>query len=122
MDVGPVQLRLGFNSGVAFALGAALPAGVVLAGTGLVVVALVLFAWRSARAAILPTLLCLAVIVGGAVANLIDRARDGVVTDYLHTGWFPTFNLADVFLTAGVAALVLISLSETRDPAKDPAS
>jgi hypothetical protein len=32
-------------------------------------------------------------------SNLADRAADGVVTDYLHTGWFPTFNGADVFIT-----------------------
>ena len=27
--------------------------------------------------------------------------------DYLHTGWFPTFNLADVFVTTGVVALLV---------------
>ncbi|MEU0566043.1 signal peptidase II [Nonomuraea sp. NPDC005983] len=35
---------------------------------------------------------------------------DGIVTDYLHTGWWPTFNLADVFITAGAAALILAGL------------
>ena len=40
-------------------------------------------------------------MIGGAVANVVDRARDGVVTDYLHTGWWPTFNLADTFLVTG---------------------
>ena len=46
-------------------------------------------------------------VIGGAVANVIDRARDGVVTDYLHTGWWPTFNLADTFLVVGCITIAL---------------
>ncbi len=38
---------------------------------------------------------------GGAAANLVDRAADGVVTDYLHSSWWPTFNLADTFIVLG---------------------
>lgn len=52
----------------------------------------------------------LAAILAGALANLIDRAADGVVTDYLHTGWIPTFNLADTLITLGAALLVLATL------------
>nr|WP_321573397.1 signal peptidase II [Georgenia subflava] len=111
VELGPVQLRLGFNSGVAFSLGANLPAGVVLGVTGLIIVAMAIFAWRATRTATLPARLALAAILAGAVANLLDRAADGVVTDYLHTGWFPTFNLADVFIIAGAVALVLVSLT-----------
>ncbi|RPF27158.1 signal peptidase II [Georgenia muralis] len=119
VDLGPLQLRLVFNSGVAFSLGATLPAGVVLGVTGLIIVALAVFAWWATRTATLPARLALAAILAGAVANLLDRAADGVVTDYLHTGWFPTFNLADVFITAGAAALVLVSLTGS-DRAEDP--
>ncbi|WP_255375872.1 signal peptidase II [Saccharomonospora sp. CUA-673] len=60
----------------------------------------------------------LAAVPAGAVANLIDRGVDGAVTDYLHTGWFPTFNLADVFITGGGALLVLASL-RTTSPSPD---
>ncbi|HOQ53464.1 MAG TPA: signal peptidase II, partial [Micropruina sp.] len=49
----------------------------------------------------------LAGVLAGASTNLIDRSIDGVVTDYLHTGWFPTFNLPDVFITVGAALVVL---------------
>ena len=38
----------------------------------------------------------------------ILAARDGVVTDYLHTGWWPTFNLADTFLVAGFIVIALL--------------
>ena len=47
-------------------------------------------------------------MIGGAVANVVDRARDGVVTDYLHTGWWPTFNLADTFLVTGFIVIALL--------------
>ncbi|MGC5628561.1 signal peptidase II [Georgenia sp. Z1344] len=111
MDLGPIELRLGFNAGMAFSLGDHLPAGVVLATTGLAIGALAVFAWRATRTATRSTWLALTVIMAGAVANLIDRASDGVVTDYLHTGWFPTFNLADVYITGGAITLVLVALT-----------
>jgi hypothetical protein len=76
-----------------------LSAGVVLAVTGLMVAVLAVFAWQSAGTGSPWSGLAVAVILGGAISNLADRAADGVVTDYLHTGWFPTFNGADVFIT-----------------------
>ncbi|GAA3845274.1 signal peptidase II [Amycolatopsis tucumanensis] len=121
VDLAVIQLRLAFNSGVAFSLGDTLPSGVVLGVTGLIIVGLGVFAWRTTRTATLPMRLGLAAVLAGAIANLIDRAADGVVTDYLHTGWFPTFNLADVFITLGGAALVLSSLRSTDSTPKDAA-
>lgn len=53
----------------------------------------------------------LALILGGAVGNLIDRARHGYVVDFIdwhYAGWhWPTFNLADSAITAGVVLLLL---------------
>ncbi|MGW5051433.1 signal peptidase II [Actinokineospora sp. NPDC004072] len=113
VDLQVIQLRLTYNSGVAFSLGDTLPGWVVLGVTGLIVAGLVVFAWRTARTAPLPARLGLAAVLAGAIANLADRAADRVVTDYLHTGWFPTFNLADVFITLGAVGLVLASLRPT---------
>ncbi|MBB2499891.1 MULTISPECIES: signal peptidase II [Amycolatopsis] len=120
-DLGVIQLRLTFNSGVAFSLGDTLPGWVVLGVTGLIVAGLAVFAWRKARTANLAVRLGLAAVLAGAIANLADRAADGVVTDYLHTGWFPTFNLADVFITVGGAVLVLASLRATDGTTRDSA-
>ena len=116
-DLGLLHLRLAFNPGVAFSLGDTLPPAVLLGVTGLIVAGLAVFAFRVTRTAALPVVLALAAMLGGAVANLIDRAGDGLVTDYLHTGWFPTFNLADVFVVGGAAVLVVASwrASETAD-------
>ena len=106
---GPVDLRLLFNPGAAFGLGAALPAAAIVIITGLVVAGVAIFAWRMA-----PTLgrvarVGLALVLGGAVGNVTDRALDGVVTDYLHTGWWPTFNLADVAIVTGAGLMLLHS-------------
>jgi signal peptidase II len=122
VDLQVIQLRLAFNSGVAFSLGDTLPSGVVLGVTGLIIAGLAVFAWRATRTATLPMRLGLGAVLAGAIANLVDRAADGVVTDYLHTGWFPTFNLADVFITVGGAALVLASIRTTDNTGKDSAS
>ena len=109
-DLGLLRLRLVFNPGVAFSLGDTLPPAALLGGTGLIAVALAVFAVHVARTATLPVVLALAAMLGGAVANVIDRAADGLVTDYLHTSWFPTFNLADVFVITGAAVLAVASV------------
>ena len=53
----------------------------------------------------------LAGILGGAVGNVIDRARQGAVVDWLdfHVGgWhWPAFNIADSAITVGAAAIVV---------------
>lgn len=44
----------------------------------------------------------LALILGGAVGNLIDRVRFGYVIDFIKVYWWPNFNLADVWIVLGV--------------------
>ncbi|GAB3314458.1 hypothetical protein GCM10027451_29430 [Geodermatophilus aquaeductus] len=112
IDLGLLDLRLGYNSGAAFSLGAGLPSWVVLAVTGLITAGVAVFAWRSASTASWPVLMGLSAVLAGAVGNLSDRAGDGVVTDYLHTGWWPTFNLADVCITLGAVTVALAVLRE----------
>ncbi|QQR54658.1 signal peptidase II [Candidatus Peregrinibacteria bacterium] len=50
-------------------------------------------------------LLPLAFIFAGAIGNLIDRVHYGYVIDFIQVYWWPTFNLADVFIVMGVAIL-----------------
>ena len=53
----------------------------------------------------------LALVLGGAIGNLIDRVRYGHVVDFLDFYWqswhFPAFNVADSAITIGVAILIL---------------
>lgn len=65
-------------------------------------------------------LLCaaLALILGGALGNLIDRVRLGYVVDFISAHWhghyFPAFNVADSSITIGAALLLIDLLREGR--------
>jgi signal peptidase II len=107
IDLGLLRLQLVHNSGVAFSMGAGLPTGVVLAATGAITAGAAGYAWWSARTLPLAGLAGLGGVVAGALTNLADRAADGVVTDYLHTGWFATFNVPDSLITGGAVLFVL---------------
>ncbi|MBJ7357799.1 MAG: signal peptidase II [Nocardioides sp.] len=122
VDLGLLQLRLGYNSGVAFGMGDKLPEAVIVAITAGVSVALVAYAWRRAPYAGGVERIAGGAVIGGAVANVIDRARDGVVTDYLHTGWWPTFNLADTFLVTGFIVIALVHARPERTVVEDEES
>ncbi len=60
----------------------------------------------------------LALILGGALGNVIDRLVHGHVVDFLLLHWrnwyFPAFNVADSAITAGAAALILDELRRMR--------
>ena len=73
-------------------------------------VAIGLYFLRLPPAARLPRV-ALALVLGGAVGNLLDRARLGYVVDFVHAYWrqhqWPDFNVADSAITIGVTLLVL---------------
>ncbi|HEY1550133.1 MAG TPA: signal peptidase II [Kofleriaceae bacterium] len=60
----------------------------------------------------------LALVGGGALGNLVDRVRDGSVTDFVrwhvHGHMWPIFNLADAALLVGVAILLVDGLVASR--------
>jgi signal peptidase II len=56
-----------------------------------------------------------ALLIGGALGNLADRVRDGAVTDFISLPLWPTFNLADLAIVAGVLLLLFdVERSEAR--------
>jgi signal peptidase II len=60
----------------------------------------------------------LALVLGGALGNVIDRIRLGYVIDFIHFHWdrayFPAFNVADSAITVGAACLLLDALFESK--------
>jgi signal peptidase II len=112
---------LTYNTGAAFSLLAQAPGWqrwlfVLLA----VVVSLALIVWmRRLRANTQGLLACgLALIVGGALGNMIDRLRVGRVVDFIHVhaggAYFPAFNVADSAITIGALALLIDAWRESR--------
>lgn len=120
LDAGPVSvvpgffdLTLGFNAGISFGLLAAegiYGYTVLIALTGTIAAYFATLAWRAGPPS---QRYGFGAVVGGALGNLIDRVPDGVVTDFidLHArAWhFPTFNIADIAISAGVVLLLLSS-------------
>ena len=104
------------NSGVAFG---------TFAGGGTLVSALVLvallalvlyFATHATKPLIwLPT----GMLLGGAVGNIIDRVRDGAVTDFVKLPAWPAFNVADASITLGVLLLFVVVERSERAAARD---
>lgn len=113
IGLGVLDLRLAYNSGVAFSLGTQLPTIVIVAVTAAVTAGIGVFAWCTAPCSPRLQSVGLAAIVSGAAANVIDRILDGKVTDYFHTGWWPTFNLADAYITGGVLLVICALFLET---------
>lgn len=58
----------------------------------------------------------LALILGGACGNLIDRLRFGYVVDFLDFKIWPVFNIADSAITIGVLLIIIGLLSKTLNP------
>jgi len=60
----------------------------------------------------------LALVLGGAMGNVIDRIRLGSVVDFIHFHWerayFPAFNVADSAITVGAALLLLDTFFDSR--------
>lgn len=116
------NLALSFNRGVAFGLmngaGVAFVAGVTVVITFVFGV----WWWREANPI---ARFGLAMILGGAIANLIDRVMRGAVTDFLdlHIAGlhWPTFNLADAALSVGVIVLLVASAQKPSQPMEEDA-
>ena len=115
--LGPLDLQLSYNPGVAFGLGQGLSPALVVAGV-MVVVAAVAFtvSLRSRTTAVAAGL-----VAGGALSNLGDRlfrGHRGAVIDWIHLSHWPTFNVADSSIVVGVGLLVLTNLSAPRSSAE----
>jgi len=68
----------------------------------------------------------LALILGGAVGNLIDRAIYGHVIDFIEVHWgsayFPSFNIADAAITIGAILLLWATFTEGRGEDQEKAA
>src|SRR6185503_5713653 len=107
-----LELHYVRNTGIAFSLFAESGVGLIL--LPLVVTAVVLVFWFRNRDGGRLAAAGFALILGGAIGNLIDRLRLGYVIDFLllHFGDWTlfVFNLADAALTVGPALLLLTYL------------
>ena len=117
-DVVPVvgqgfQLTLSYNTGVAFGMFGNGGDGLLIL-TGTIIFIMAVWALYSVYTTETPPFayLPMGLLLGGAIANFVDRAMDGRVTDFLDIGlpmWrWPTFNLADCSIVVGVSLLMVL--------------
>lgn len=114
VDVLPIlQFTLAWNRGVSFGMfgGGGVPPWGFIA----ISIAISAFlAWQVWKAETRLAALGYALIVGGALGNVVDRAIYGAVIDFILLYWrdwhWPVFNVADMAITFGVGAVIIDSL------------
>jgi signal peptidase II len=94
----------------------------ILAGFSVVAAAVILFLILRFGRRLTPTMVALALILGGTIGNLWDRLASGLVTDFLevhivHYHW-PDFNVADSAIVCGGILLVLDALRSSSEPSR----
>jgi len=113
------------NTGAAFSMMSSMPPwAFVLLGTA---VSLGILVWmRSNPSGQRLVAVALALILGGALGNVIDRATRGHVVDfidfYVGTWHFPAFNVADIAISFGAGFLILDMLLDLRRGKMAPAT
>ncbi len=112
--LGPLELTLSHNSGVAFGLASGGGGVLILFSVAALVAVGCLFARAPARPGMW---VAVGLLSGGALGNLIDRVLEGAVTDYVDFLSWPPFNFADVAIVAGVLLLVLLYLAQPQGAA-----
>jgi signal peptidase II len=118
-----LSFTLVMNPGLAFGLLGSVPRAWRWVVAALSLVALAVLARVALR--VLPDggwvgRVAIGLIFGGAVGNLIDRARFGAVVDFVDVHWrgwhWPAFNVADSAITVGVALLALRLITDRTAP------
>jgi signal peptidase II len=111
-----LRFNLVFNSGMAFSKGQGL--GRLI---GLLAIGVAVWLWLSLRKASTTIgLVGTAMLIGGAIGNVIDRLfrgdawLKGSVVDFIDLQWFPVFNVADSSVTIGAMLLIYSSIVASR--------
>lgn len=106
------RLEYGQNTGAAFGLLRQHPLAVFTLAL-IILVGFGAWLWRQPTARTM-NMICLGLIGGGAVGNLIDRIRLGYVTDFIAIGIWPNFNLADSAICVGVVLVLWASMRSSK--------
>ena len=108
------DLRRIKNTGIAFGQFTQQQSIVMVLTAAAIAWMFIFFARSGARSPFFPP--AVGMLAGGALSNLVDRVRDGGVTDFLHIHHWPIFNLADSFIVLGVVLLLLGLVQHERAP------
>ena len=99
---GPFSFQLEYNSGVAFSVGVGTVPSVIEAVVLVIIAASVVVFARHLTS--VPAAVAIGLVLGGAIGNLADRLfrnHGGAVVDFVHSTFWPTFNVADSCIVVG---------------------
>jgi len=99
-NIAPKFLSVYCNEGIAFGF-AKTPYSQII-----VLAVLLILVFYASRSREVSTKYGFALILGGGISNFIDRLTAGCVRDFIDLGFFPSFNLADAAISAGVGILI----------------
>lgn len=108
IDIIPEILKLNFNSNTGIAFSMPVPNFAIIIMTPILLVVLMWLVVRQCNIGSPITKTILMLFVAGGLGNLINRLTEGAVTDFISFSFWPSFNLADSYLT--IAALLLLAL------------
>jgi signal peptidase II len=115
---GVLDLRYTENRDAAFSVGRSLigpwKQGLLIALPAIASVA-ILVAWRASKSSSRVEHVGFALVVAGALGNLIDRVARGFVVDFIELHRWPIFNVADVAVAVG-AGLLALAHAQRRSP------
>lgn len=98
------------NTGAAFGIFPA--AGIVFTIIGVIVVGAIIYYFHQLPQGQWLIRTALALQLGGAIGNLLDRFRQGYVTDFINFEFWPVFNVADSAIVVGVGILIIVMIIE----------
>jgi signal peptidase II len=117
---GVLELRYAANDDTAFSLlhnlGIPRTPGVLLAASALALLGVAAMWFASRKRASRTQHVGFALVLAGALGNVVDRAARGYVVDFIHITRWPIFNVADIAVVAGVILLGLASLRARPGP------
>jgi signal peptidase II len=114
---GALDLRYAQNPGIAFSGLTDLPEVLrfpIIVVLGVATVTMLVTLWLRQRPLSSGEHLAFALILGGALGNLIDRVMRGHVIDFIHLQHWPVFNVADICIVLGVLLFAYTSLRRAR--------
>lgn len=101
---GFLQFAVSYNPGIAFSI--PIPNIIMIIVTPLILCAVIFFTWQHIDVQHPLSRFCAALFLAGGFGNLANRIFEGSVVDFIDFSFWPSFNLADSYLT--IAALLII--------------
>ncbi len=102
---GILQLSLSYNTGIAFSI--PVPQIITIVIAPLLIVAVSFFLYKECDRKSLITHTIAALFIAGGLGNFLNRLTIGAVVDFIDFSFWPSFNIADSYITIGVFLICL---------------